>query len=62
MSNNGARELLKVITEGKTPVKKDPKGPTPLSMPAWHGSLTEQELEAVTEYLFSLMPEEVDDW
>lgn len=55
-------EISRLIVEGKIAERKNPDGAIPLNMPAWQGILSEGELASVIDYLFSLMPEEVDDW
>lgn len=50
-------ELKERIEDGSVPASADPKQPAPLiRMPAWKEKLTDQEIEAVVEYLFSLKP------
>jgi len=58
-------ELKQQILKGLNDIpKKDSLGPTPpYRMPSWKEILTEKELEAITFYLFSLMPEEKkEEW
>ena len=51
-------ELKETIRRGRYPAKADPSGPTPpLWMPAWKDKLSEEELNALVEYLVSLAPE-----
>ena len=58
--NNAAQtftkeELKKKIHGGSKPKKADPKGPDPMVfMPAWGKVLKEDEIDAVSDYLFSL--------
>lgn len=58
-------ELKQQILKGVANVaKKDSLGPTPpYRMPSWKGLISDEELENLTAYLFSLMPkEEKDKW
>lgn len=58
-------ELNEKILKGVIRIeKKDPRGPDPpLSMPVWRGLLTEEEINCLIEYLWSLLPEKgKDDW
>jgi len=58
-------ELRKKILNGVKEIQRaDPKGETPpFRMPGWTGRISKQNLNALVEYLFSLMPEsEGDDW
>ena len=51
-------EVKEIIREGRYPAKADRQGLAPaLWMPSWKGKLTEEEIDAVTEYLFSLNPQ-----
>lgn len=51
-------ELKEIIREGSTPGKSDRHGlAPPLWMPSWKEKLTDEELDAVVEYLYSLNPE-----
>jgi hypothetical protein len=51
-------DLAKKILDGVPIVpKSDPNGPTPpLAMPSYRGVIGYQELQDLTEYLFSLKP------
>ncbi|RMG93038.1 MAG: cytochrome c, partial [Chloroflexi bacterium] len=58
-------ELRKKILEGVATIgKEDKNGPTPpFRMPGWHGRISREDLDAIVDYLFSLMPEgEEEDW
>ena len=61
-------DLVKKILEGVPVVPKaDPNGPAPpLAMPAYRGVIGYQELQDLTEYLFSLKPpgakKKGDEW
>ena len=51
-------ELKEVIRKGRFPARASSKEPTPpLWMPAWGDKLSEEELEAVVDYLISLHPD-----
>lgn len=54
-----ASELKAKIETGVRDVaRQDPDGPSPpLNMPAWKGHVSEEELDAVAAFLFSLMPQ-----
>lgn len=54
-----ATELRRLILNGTAAVgKAEADGPTPpYRMPGWRGRITEQELNDLVEYLFSLYPE-----
>jgi mono/diheme cytochrome c family protein len=50
-------ELARKIKNGVTPEKADPAGPEPLVfMPKWGDALSDDEIAAVVDYLFSLKP------
>ena len=57
-------ELKNKIRLGSKPVKADPAGPEPLAeMPAWSGVLSDVELDALADYLFTLAPKpKASDW
>lgn len=51
-------ELKTVIRTGRSPARADASGLTPpLWMPAWKDKISEEELEALTDYLLMLSPE-----
>ena len=51
-------ELKETIRKGRYPARSDPNDlAPPLWMPAWGEKISEQELEALVEYLMSLKPE-----
>lgn len=51
-------ELKETIREGKYPARADRSGPTPpLWMPSWKQKLTDEEIDAVVDYLTSLNPD-----
>ena len=51
-------EVKEIIREGRYPAKSDPNDLSPpLWMPSWKGKLSDEEIDAVVEYLFSLNPE-----
>jgi len=50
-------ELKAIIRDGRYPARADRHGPSPpLWMPSWKEKLTEEELDALVEYLYSLHP------
>ena len=50
-------ELKETIRKGRYPARSDSSGPTPpLWMPAWEQKISEEELDALADYLFSLQP------
>ncbi|MBI3616239.1 MAG: c-type cytochrome [Candidatus Omnitrophica bacterium] len=52
-------ELKETIRKGRYPARSDPNGPAPpLWMPAWGGKISEEELDALAEYLLSLDPDQ----
>lgn len=54
-----AEELKRVIRKGRRSVPEDARGPVPpLHMNEWEKVMDEGELDALAEYLFSLMPKE----
>lgn len=54
-------ELKEIIRDGRTPARaqKDGLAP-PLWMPTWKEKLSDEEIDAVVEYLYSLNPEKSD--
>ncbi len=53
-------ELKQTIRNGRYPAKADSSGLSPpLWMPAWKEKLSEEEMDALVEYLMSLHPEEL---
>lgn len=51
-------QMKELIRTGRYPTKADPRGPTPpLWMPTWKGKISDEELDQVVEYLYSLYPE-----
>jgi hypothetical protein len=57
-ATNTKGELMARLRRGSRPDREDPKGPEPLvSMPAWEGVLTEEELDAVSEHVLGLAPD-----
>ena len=51
-------ELKDVIRNGRYPARADSKGPAPpLWMPAWKDKISEEELDALADYLLSLHPD-----
>ncbi|MBI3333057.1 MAG: c-type cytochrome [Candidatus Omnitrophica bacterium] len=59
VSDGFSREELKeTIRKGRYPARSDPSGPAPpLWMPAWEQKISEEELDALVEYLISLKPQ-----
>jgi mono/diheme cytochrome c family protein len=56
-------ELKEKIRKGSLPAQLDPQGPAPQRlMPAWHPVMSEDELDALTAYLLSLLPEDSELW
>lgn len=58
-------ELKQRIAQGRRPEPADPAQPAPLVvMPAWNGFLTEDEMDDLITYLYSLRPTEKpnEDW
>jgi DMSO reductase family type II enzyme heme b subunit len=56
-------ELKEKIRQGSVPARLDPRGPTPQRlMPPWHPTMSEDELDALTAYLLSLLPEDSELW
>jgi len=52
-------ELKETIRKGRYPARSDPQGPAPpLWMPAWEQKISEEELDALVEYLLTLNPKE----
>lgn len=50
-------ELVRKITRGSIPAKKDPAGPEPLvRMPAWGETLSAEEISDVADYVLTLKP------
>ena len=56
--------MKKVILEGRSAVAKDPGGVAPrLHMNSWKTLMDQDEVHALTDYLFSLMPKgEKTEW
>ena len=53
-------ELKAVIRNGRYPAKADAGGPAPpLWMPAWKDKISEEEMDALADYLLSLKPQEI---
>lgn len=53
-------ELVTLIKRGRIPEKADPNGPEPLvRMPAWEGTLSEEQISAVADFVLSLAPKEM---
>ncbi len=51
-------ELKEIIRDGRYPARADKNGLAPaLWMPSWKDKLSEEEIDAVVEYLYSLNPE-----
>ena len=51
-------ELKEMIRKGRYPARSDPNGTAPpLWMPAWEQKISEEELDALAEYLLSLHPD-----
>lgn len=56
-------EVKAVIRNGRMPLAKDPQAPTPrLWMNSWKTLMNEEELDALVDYLFSLMPKGGEEW
>jgi len=56
-------ELKEKLLQGAAPARLDPRAPSPGRwMPTWHPVLDDGELEALTAYLVSLVPEDVEAW
>ncbi len=52
-------EVANIIRRGKMPPVADAKKPTPpLYMPAWRNVLTEEDINRIVEYLWSLQPKQ----
>jgi mono/diheme cytochrome c family protein len=52
------QELKEIIRQGRFPGRADRHGPSPaLWMPAWGEKLSDEQVEALVEYLLSLSPE-----
>jgi mono/diheme cytochrome c family protein len=50
-------EVMTIIRDGKNPPLADPKKPAPpLYMPAWKGVLAKEDIQRITDYLWSLQP------
>ncbi len=57
------QELKEYILKGVIPQKANPELPgPPLFMPSWKGKISDQELNNLAEYLFSLYPKEEEIW
>jgi len=51
-------EIKEIIREGRYPARSNREGlAPPLWMPSWKGKLSDEEIDAVAEYLFSLNPD-----
>lgn len=56
-------EVAGIIRNGKMPPLENPKKPAPpLYMPAWKQVLTDEEINRVVEYLWSLQPKKEAAW
>ena len=56
-------EVAKIIRNGKTPPLADAKKPAPpLYMPSWKLMLTDEEINRIVEYLWSLQPKKKETW
>lgn len=56
-------EVKAIIRRGKTPALEDPNKPAPpLYMPTWGKILTEEDLERILAYAWSLRPHETEAW
>ena len=56
-------EVATIIRRGKIPPLADPKKPAPpLYMPAWKTVLTEEEINRIVEYVWSLAPKKESSW
>lgn len=56
-------ELIKVIRDGRLSELDDKRGPHPfLRMVAWKEIMDDDEINALVEYLFALMPKGEDEW
>ena len=52
------QELKEIIRDGRYPARADRQGLSPpLWMPSWKDKLSDEEIDAVVEYLYSLNPE-----
>lgn len=58
------KELKKVIRKGRVSELEDPQGPSPpLRMIVWENVMSEEEINVLVKYLFSLMPKgEEEKW
>jgi mono/diheme cytochrome c family protein len=55
-------EVANIIRNGKTPPLQDQAKPAPpLYMPSWKGVLTDEDVNRITDYLWSLQPKK-DSW
>ena len=56
-------EARDVILKGREPVRKDPSGPPPpFRMNPWKAIMTEEEVQPLIDYLFSLQPKGESEW
>lgn len=56
-------EVANIIRRGKIPPLADAKKPAPpLYMPAWKTVLTEEEINRIVEYVWSLAPKKESSW
>jgi mono/diheme cytochrome c family protein len=56
-------EVKAIIRRGKTPALEDPNKPAPpLYMPTWNKVLTEEDIERILAYAWSLRPREAEAW
>ncbi len=52
-------EVIKIIRNGKTPPLEDPKKPAPpLYMPTWKNVLSEEDIDRIADYLWSVQKKE----
>jgi mono/diheme cytochrome c family protein len=56
-------EVISIILKGKMPPLADPKKPAPpLYMPSWKGTVNDEDVKNIVEYLWSLQPKETSTW
>lgn len=56
-------EVSQIIKLGKVPPSADPSKPAPpLYMPPWKSILTDEDIQNIVAYLWSLKPEEAEEW
>ena len=56
-------EVEALIKKGKMPPLADPKKPAPpLYMPSWKGTVNDEDVKNIVEYLWSLKPKETSTW